>query len=219
MSLSSFSLVSFDVDGTLFRRPALTTAAAELGIGEKWRSYDEMYFHKRISSRERLDYQFKLLSGLSVIDVLREVSKVDVIAGIRETVVKLQGHGLGVILLSDNPDFLCAYLVERFGFNGYVASKVSVRNGRIGESVQSMPDKRDGLRKYCSWVSISVKKCIHVGDSTNDVPVFRIVGHSIALNSRSEKARKVVSKVLDTENLLEVYHYLLSLGTGTRRNQ
>jgi len=217
--LSSFSLLSFDVDGTLFRKPALTTAATALGIGEKWRSYDDMYLHNRITSRERLDNQFRLLSGLSVTDVLGEVSKVDVIAGIRETVVKLQGHGLGVILLTDNPDFLCAYLVERFGFNGYVASKVSVRNGRISDDVQSMPDKRDALRKYCSWVSVSVKKCIHVGDWINDVPVFRVVGHSIALNSKSEKVRKVASKVLDTDNLLEVYHYLLSLGTEPQPNQ
>jgi HAD superfamily phosphoserine phosphatase-like hydrolase len=217
--LSSFSLLSFDVDGTLFRKPALTTAATALGIGEKWRTYDDMHLHNRITSRERLDNQFRLLSGLSITDVLKEVSKVEVIAGIRETVVKLQGHGLGVILLTDNPDFLCAYLVERFGFNGYVASKVSVKNGHISDDVQSMPDKRDALRKYCSWVSISVKKCIHVGDSTNDVPVFRVVGHSIALNSKSEKVRKVASKVLDTDNLLEVYHYLLSLGTEPQPNQ
>jgi len=217
--LSSFSLLSFDVDGTLFRKPTLAAAAEALGFGEKWRSYDDMYLHNRITSRERLDNQFRLLSGLSVADVLGEVSKVDVIEGIRETVVKLQGHGLGVILLTDNPDFLCAYLVERFGFNGYVASKVSVRNGRINDDVQSMPDKRDALRKYCSWVSISVKKCIHVGDWINDVPVFRVVGHSIALNSKSEKVRKVASKALDTDNLLEVYHYLLSLGTEPHLNQ
>ena len=93
--LSSFSLLSFDVDGTLFRKPALTTAAEPLGFGEKWRSYDDMYLHNRITSRERLDNQFRLLSGLSVADVLGEVSKVDVIEGIRETVVKLQGTRTG----------------------------------------------------------------------------------------------------------------------------
>src|SRR6266849_7142032 len=219
MPLSSYALVSFDVDGTIFRRAALTMAARNLGIGERWDAYDEMYQHNRISLKECLDNQYKLLSGQHLEDVLREVSKVDVIENVRETVVKLQGHGLGVILLTDNPDFLCAYLVERFGFNGYVASKVSVRYGRISDDVQSMPDKRDALRKYCSWVSISVKKCIHVGDWINDVPVFRVVGHSIALNSKSEKVRKVASKVLDTDNLLEVYHHLLSLGAESQPNQ
>src|SRR5437867_2067380 len=219
MPLTSYSMVSFDVDGTLFRRAALTTAAQALGIGERWNTYDKMYHQKRITLRECLDQQYKLLAGMRVQDILREVVKVETIAGIRETVVKLQGHGLGVTLLTDNPDFLCAYLVESFGFNGYAASKVSVRNGRISDDVQSMPDKRDALRKYCSWVSISVKKCIHVGDWINDVPVFRVVGHSIALNSKSEKVRRVASKALDTDNLLEVYHYLLSLGTEPQPNQ
>src|SRR5881409_37591 len=209
--LSSFSLLSFDVDGTLFRKPALTTAAAALGIGEKWRSYDDMYLHNRITSRERLDNQFRLLSGLSVTDVIGEVCKVDVIAGIRETVVKLQGHGLGVILLTDNPDFLCAYLVERFGFNGYVASKVAVKDGTITGDILSLPDKRDGLRKYCSWLSISAKKCVHVGDWLNDIPVFRIVGHSVALNSKLERVKRSASHVLNTDDLLDVYNYLVSL--------
>ena len=163
-----------------------------------------------MSAKEHLDNQYKLLSGKELDEVIREVSKVGVIDDVRETVTKLQGHGLGVILLTDNPDFLCTYLVERFGFNGYVASKVAVKEGRIGEEVQSLPDKRDGLRKYCSWLSISVKKCIHVGDWTNDVPVFRIVGHSIALNSKSDKAKRTASIAMDTNSLLDVYHYLLS---------
>jgi len=144
-------------------------------------------------------------------DVLREVSKVDVIGNVRETVVKLQGHGLGVILLTDNPDFLCAYLVERMGFNGYVASKVTVKEGIITDEILSLPDKRDGLRKYCNWLSISVKKCIHVGDWLNDIPVFRVVGHSIALNSKFEKVKGAASYVLNTDNLLDVYNHLITL--------
>ena len=211
MTLSSYSLVSFDVDGTIFRRAALTMAARNLGIGERWDAYDEMYHHNRITLKECLDNQYKLLSGQHLEDVLREVSKVDVIENVRETVVKLQGHGLGVILLTDNPDFLCAYLVERFGFNGYVASKVAVKGDIITDEILSLPDKRDGLRKYCNWLSISVKKCIHVGDWLNDIPVFRVVGYSIALNSRFERVKRTASHVLNTDNLLDVYNHLITL--------
>ncbi len=211
MPLSSYSLVSFDLGGTIFRRAALTAAAQALGIGEKWNAYDEMYHHNRITLRECLHNQYKLLSGQRVEDVFREVSRVDVILNVRETVVKLQGHGLGVILLTDNPDFLCSYMVERFGFNGYVASKVAVKDGVITEEIQPLPDKRDGLRKYCNWLSISVKKCIHVGDWLSDIPVFRVVGHSIALNSKFERVKRAASKVLNTDNLLDVYNYLASL--------
>ncbi len=211
MPLTSYALVSFDVDGTIFRRAALTSSARALGIGEKWDAYDEMYHHNRISLKECLDNQYKLLSGQRVENVLREVSKVDVIGNVRETVVKLQGQGLGVILLTDNPDFLCAYLVERFGFNGYVSSKVAVKDGIITEDIVSLPDKREGLRKYCSWLSISVKKCVHVGDWLNDIPVFRVVGHSVALNSKFDRVKRAASEVLNTDNLLDVYNHLASL--------
>ena len=170
-----------------------------------------MFVHNRITARERLDNQYRLLSGMGLEDVLREVSKVDVIGNVREAVVKLQGHGLGVILLTDNPDFLCAHLVERFGFNGYVASKVAVKDGRITSDIVSMTDKRDGLRKYCNWLSVSVKQCIHVGDWLNDISVFRIVGHSIALNSKLERVKKNASKAMETNNLLDVYNYLASI--------
>ena len=92
-------MVSFDVDGTLFRKAALTTAARSLGIGERWDTYDKMYHQRRITLRECLAQQYKLLAGMRLQDVLREVSKVEMIRSIRETVVKLQGHGLGVTLL------------------------------------------------------------------------------------------------------------------------
>jgi phosphoserine phosphatase len=209
-------LVSFDVDGTIFRKPALTTAATGLGISERWRAYDEMFLHNRLNGKERLDNQYKLLAGMSLEKILQEVSKVEVIEDVRETVTKLQGHGLGVILLTDNPDFLCAYLVERFGFNGYVASKVSINDGKVTGQVVPLDDKRDGLRKYCSWLSISVKKCIHVGDSLNDIPVFRIAGHSVALNSRLQRVKGAASTAIDTDSLLDVYHYFLPIVASPR---
>ena len=211
MPLSDHALVSFDVDGTIFRRAALTAAAPALGIGEKWNHYDEMEAHRRITKKECLDSQFKLLAGKGLDEVLREVSKVEVMRNIRETVEKLQGLRLGVVLLTDNPDFLCTYLVERFGFNGFVASKVPVKNGRITEEIQSLSDKLEGLRKYCRWLSIPLKRCVHVGDWVNDIPVFKSAGYSVALNAKTDTVKKTARHVMETNDLLDVYRHLTSL--------
>jgi phosphoserine phosphatase len=211
MPSPSYTLVSFDVDGTIFREPALRRAAHNLGIAEKWDPIDEMYEKKRIDLRTRLKSHYKLLQGMDVLDILQQVSKVPVVNNVRETVEKLQGFRMQVILLTDLPDFLCSYLVEKFGFNGYIASKVAVKGTTITNEIEPLPDKRLGLRKYCAWLSISLSKCVHVGDGQNDVPVFRVVGHSIALNSKFEKVRRSASKILDTDNLLEVYNYITSL--------
>ena len=56
-----------------------------------------------------------------------------------------------------------------------------------------------------------MKKCIHVGDWLNDIPVFRVVGYSIALNSRFERVKRTASHVLNTDNLLDVYNHLITL--------
>ena len=204
-------MVSFDVDGTIFRKAALTQASRSLGIGEKWDSLEEMFFHQRINKRELLLSQYKLLQGMKLTDILQAVSKVEVIKNVRETVEKLQGHRIRVILLTDNPDFLCAYLIERFGFEGYVGSKVGVRDGVVTNEIEPLPDKRLGLRKYSAWTGIPLSRCAHVGDWINDVPVFRIVRYSVALNAQTEKIKTSAMYHIETDDLLDVYKHLQSM--------
>ena len=204
-------MVSFDVDKTLFRKPALATAAHALGIGQKWDSIDEMYDKGRISLGQCLASLYRLLVGLRVEDILAQVSRVEMIRNIREAVEKLLGQGLQVILTTDNPDFLCQYLVERFGFNGFIASKVAVKSGVVTDEIEPLPDKRLGMRKYCAWMSIPASKVIHVGDGLNDVPVFRVVGYSSALNTDVEKVKKTASHSMKTSDLLDVYRRIESI--------
>jgi phosphoserine phosphatase len=204
-------MISFDVDGTIFRKPCLQQTAHNLGFGEKWDQYDEMYKKGRISLRDRLVSHYKLLRGRALSDIVQEVSKVEVLKNIRESILKLQGHQLRVVLLTDLPDFVCSYLIERFGFEGYVASKVLVKDGLITDDVEPLPDKRLGLRKYSAWTGIPISRCIHVGDGLNDVPVFRVVGYSVALNAKLAKVKALASHEMTTDDLLVVYRHLLAL--------
>src|SRR5260370_5702440 len=210
MKTPKFVEVSFDLDKTLFRQPALTQAARGLGIGKKGDTIDEMYHKKRITLRQGLMQQFQLLVGMKIADVLTEVAKVPMMRNIRETVDKLLGLGLSVILCTDNPDFLCQYLVEQFGFRGFVSSKVAVTNGVITDDIEPLPDKRLGIRKYCAWMSIPLSKTVHVGDGLNDVPVFRLVGYSIALNTSLEKERRAPSHQMEPDDLLNISNNLQS---------
>jgi HAD superfamily phosphoserine phosphatase-like hydrolase len=211
-------MASFDLDKTLYRKPALTTAARGLGIGSKWDNIDKMYEKGRITLGQGLLSQYKLLVGMKVENILAEVSKVETMRNIGETVQKLLGLGLQVIVTTDNPDFLCQYMVERYGFNGYVASKVPVKDGVVTDGIEPLPDKRLGIRKYCAWMSIPLSKVFHVGDGLNDVPVFRVVGHSIALNTELDKVKKTASYVMKTDNLLDVYHHIHSVVGAAKRS-
>jgi phosphoserine phosphatase len=209
--LTDYSMMSFDVDETIFRQPCLRETAHTLGFGEKWDQYDEMYKKGRINLRDRLVSHYKLFDGMVFANVMGEVAKVEVMKNVRETVLKLQGHQIRVILLTDLPDFVCSYLIERFGFEGYVASRVGVKDGRITSDIEPLSDKRLGLRKYSAWTGIPLSRCVHVGDGLNDVPVFRIVGYSIALNSKLAKVKALASYHMTTDDMLGVYQHLQSL--------
>ena len=205
---SSWSLVSFDVDGTIFRRPALREAAHALGLREDWDEIDDLFDRARINLQERLQSHYALLNGKRIIDILTEVAKVDVMKHVRETVDALRADGVKAVLLTDLPDFLCADLVNRFGFDGYIASKVGTRDGIVSGEIEPLPDKRLGLETYCSRMSIPRAARAHVGDGRNDVPVFRAVRYSIALNSRVAQVNKAASHTMATDDLLDVYRHL-----------
>jgi HAD superfamily phosphoserine phosphatase-like hydrolase len=211
LNIRKFVMASFDLDKTLYRKPALTTAARALGIGKKWDSIDEMYEKGRITLGQGLLSQYKLLVGMKLEDILSEVSKVETMRNIREAVEKFLGQGLQVIVTTDNPDFLCQYLVQHYGFNGFVSSKVAVKNGIVTDDIEPLPDKRLGIRKYCAWMSIPLSKVFHVGDGLNDVPVFRVVGYSIALNTDLNKVKKTASHEMKTDDLLDVYRHIHSV--------
>lgn len=205
---STVSMVSFDVDGTLFRRAALHQAAGALGIREEWDAIDERFDLGRITLRERLESHYRLLQGIRLDHILREVFKVEVIKNVREAVEKLREHGIRVVLLTDLPDFLCVDLAERFGFDGHIASKVGIRTGIVAGNIEPLADKSLGLQAYCSERSIPLSECIHVGDGVNDVPVFQIVRYSIALNAQNEQVEASASHRMQTGDLLDVYRHL-----------
>src|SRR5437667_10966268 len=85
-----------------------------------------------------------------------------------------------------------------------------MKNVVIIDDIEPLPYKRLGIRKYCAWMSIPLSKTVHVGDGLNDVPVFRVVGYSIALNTSLEKVKRAASHQMETDDLLGGYKHIQS---------
>jgi hydroxymethylpyrimidine pyrophosphatase-like HAD family hydrolase len=51
-------------------------------------------------------------------------------------------------------------------------------------------------------------KVVRVGDGLNDVPVFQVVGYSVALNASFDVVRKNASYQIETDNLLDLYSHI-----------
>ena len=60
--------------------------------------------------------------------------------------------------------------------------------------------KGNAIKNLCKYLKIDLKDSVAIGDSYNDVTMFEIVGHSVAMGNASEDIKKIVDEVTDTNN-------------------
>ena len=191
-------LISLDLDGTLIH-PAIFNAVADpLGFGDKLAETTRLYFEGKMSADATFVADYKHFVGRRVDEmhaVLRESPAWT--PGIREGIQRLRAAGLAVAVTTDQPDFLVDVTRELFGVDHLVCSQGEVRHGRVTGTYQLQHDKAANLHRLLRARGIDPKHVAHVGNGSNDVPVFREVGRSIAVNPMNESVRTSASAVVD----------------------
>ena len=87
---------------------------------------------------------------------------------------------------------VAAYLCKRFGFDGYVGSELEMEDGVCTGGV-ALALEGEGkcayARELCVSRGIDFDACIAIGDSRSDIPLFELVGTSVAFNATGEAER------------------------------
>ena len=60
--------------------------------------------------------------------------------------------------------------------------------------------KGNAIKKLCEYLKIDLKDSVALGDSYNDLSMFEVVGHSVAMGNAPEDIKKIVDEVTDTNN-------------------
>ena len=71
--------------------------------------------------------------------------------------------------------------------------------------------KGNAIKKLCEYLRIDLKDSVAIGDSYNDITMFEVVGHSVAMGNAPEDIKKMVDKVTDTNNEDGVAKFLENL--------
>jgi phosphoserine phosphatase len=111
-----------------------------------------------------------------------------------------------VLLATITWRFAAELLQERHGFAAVSGTELEVTDGVLGRRVSRYFDEHDKLRfveEWCAERSIGLDDVVAVGDSRSDLPLFRRVGRSVALNATPD-ARRAATCVIDTEDLRDV---------------
>lgn len=204
-------LVSLDLDGTLIH-PAIFNAVADpLGFGDKLEETTRLYFEGKMSADETFHADYKHFVGRRVdemLDALRESDRWT--PGIRDGVARLHGAGMRLAITTDQPDFLVRVTQELFDVDDLVCTPAEVRHGRVSGPYDLQHDKWANLERLLNARGIDPREVAHVGNGSNDVPVFRRVGTSVAVNPMNEQVRAGATHVVDPlEDFAQVVELLL----------
>ncbi|MFA5861606.1 MAG: HAD-IB family phosphatase [Candidatus Thermoplasmatota archaeon] len=207
----SLKLVSLDLDGTLIH-PAIFNAVAEpLGFADKLVETTRAYFAGEMTAEETFHADYKHFVGRRVdemLDALR--ASAHWTPGIADAVQRLHDAGVRVVVTTDQPDFLVNITREIFGVDDLVCTSAEVKHGRVAGGYQLQHDKWANLERLLKARRIVPSTVAHVGNGTNDVPVFQRVGDSIAVWPMNDAVRRSARRCIEEPaSLMEVVATLL----------
>lgn len=193
-------LVTLDVDGTLIRSTVFQAAAEGLGLAGEVAFYDDLYFRGVISLETCFLAEYELFLDRPVEAVQAAVAEGPWLPDIQAVVERLRGAGLEVWLVTDQPDWALAPLAEA-GLTEGVYTTTRRWGDDIGPVEDQVFEKAPALAARLDERGIAPEEVCHVGNGTNDVPVFDSVGWGIAFNPDGEAVRLAADATVTGDRL------------------
>jgi phosphoserine phosphatase len=202
-------LVTLDLDGTLLPHDTVFAAVLrENGKAREVAESDARYFAGATTLEECFWEQWPLVQSLTPADLHRALRKAAWLPGIADGVRRLKEAGVRTCLLTDQPSTLTDFL-GRWGLTDAICSPVTVKDGRQ-VAIDARFDKLANLRGRLAQWGIAERDVGHVGNGSNDVPVFEAVGASVACFAPPEVARHAKRVVAEPRSLLEAVEAILA---------
>lgn len=181
--------VFFDVDGTLI--PATSSSehvARSLGRLAEWASAEDAYAAGHMDNRGFCVVDAAGWRGQKSPDVAELLERLPLVDGIAEVVAWCRQHDLAPYLATLAWQPVGQYLCQRFGFDGACGPSLAVEgeyySGAVAQHFDEY-DKRDFAAGVARGLGLSPTACAAIGDSWSDLPLFEVVGMSIAFNANA----------------------------------
>lgn len=198
--MGRFRLCTLDLDGTLLATTCFATVAEAIGKGAEVRRLDALYFAGKQPLAENFHAELALLDGMPVAEAKAALRRGPWMRHIPEGVAALRALGLQVGLLTDQPRFLAEEAEPTL--DPLLCSEGGTRDGRIhAPGVDYREDKAAQLKAWAKEHGMALEEVVHVGNGSNDVPVFERVGLAVAVNAPPEVARRADVAVEQADSL------------------
>lgn len=203
--------VFFDIDGTLVPSTSSGQFLAErFGHSTAVSDAEERYAAGMTTNYDVSVIDAAGWAGTSEATVERWLEELPLIAAIEDVVAWCQDREITPVLATVAWWPVSESFSARFGFERgggpRVQALAGVYTGLVDAHFDEY-DKRDCAARIAARAGVPLSRCVAIGDSRSDLPLFEVAGHSIALNA-SHDARAAASVALDTHDLRSVLPYL-----------
>lgn len=209
----TYKLLCLDMDGVLFKDVNFWMELHKVfGTLTEGKILTSKYLN---SNYEKLVHEVvvKLWKGKNAKLYFDLVNYLEYLPGVRELFDKVKQKGFITAIISAS-SIDCARRVQHdFGVDHLFANELVIKNGVVsGEFVWSIgagnQKKAQIIKHLCNDLNIGVGECIYIGDSYQDIEAFKIVGLSIAFNSKSDELKRISTHTVESNNLADVLRYL-----------
>lgn len=204
---------AFDIDGTLIRWQlyhSIADTIARLGYIEPklhktikdarmiWKNrsgefsdYERQLINIYDQSITRLDRQQFETAAQAVFDEYKE----QVYTYTRDLIAKLKKNGYLLFAISGSQTEIVAKIADYYGFNDYIGSSYTYKNGGFtGEKQIAARQKDQALSKLVAKHSATFDGSIAVGDSQSDIAMLELVEQAIAFNPEKQLFTQAVNR-------------------------
>jgi phosphoserine phosphatase len=165
----------------------------------------ERYLRGEFDYREFMRKDIGLWGRVHVDQIRKILDQVPIMKGTEKTVSMLQNNGYITAIISSGLSILAEKLKRKFGLdyvfaNNLIIDKKGFLTGE-GNPLVELWNKKKVLQNLLKILEIKPNHCAVVGDSIFDVPLFDVVGFSIAFNSRDERVKKSADVSIESKDL------------------
>jgi len=203
----SWRLVVSDLDGTLVTgTTALNHLGAWIGHEAIVDGLEDKFARGEVSDREVAEGYAPFYEGVALADAVEVMSRIPSIDDIGLGVAMLRQRTVEAFLATVSWSFAAQALADLWGFTQVCGADLELDGasglftGRVARHFEP-EDKVAYVAEHCRRAGIGMDQVVAIGDGRSDLPLFRAVGFSVALNALSE-ARAAASVSVEEASFL-----------------
>lgn len=219
---ANIKLIAFDLDGTLVYYPKYKSAFEVADALTRLLYYDRKFYplfeNRKLSVSKGAEIIFRRYKerGLTEKKLMRAFrNQMRLMPGVRPLFAELKKRNVKVAIISGGLKNAYDAFVDKFGITAdFVRIAHELRFDRRGNimggnySEYDYEGKIEALREICEDLNIGLKNCAFVGDWKDDIPIFKKVGLSIAINTRTPKVLEAAKVTIKGKDIRKILDYL-----------